>query len=156
MQKLSVSQLSDLSGKTRETCAKRLAGLTPESGPRGALLYHSDAALAAIYEVSEGGEQGALMRERALNLAADTRLKELREQELLGTLAPIAAMEWCVSNICAQISAVLATLPSRLKRRNPHLTAVDLDVVRKEVARVCEIASRAKIELDAPDSEPPV
>lgn len=114
MQKLSVSQLSDLSGKTRETCAKRLAGLTPESGPRGALLYHSDAALAAIYEVSEGGDQGALMRAKVADLEAATTIKNLRIAVERGHLIPGEIVErvWCGFTTAAR--AKLLSMPYRI------------------------------------------
>lgn len=96
-----------------------------------------------------------LVRARTENLEANTALLRLKEAQLLGELAPINVLEWCLSNVCAQISAHLATLPGKLKRKNPNLTAADIHIIRKEIAKVCEIASRAKIELDAPEPESP-
>lgn len=92
-----------------------------------------------------------LDRERALNLQADTALKRLKEQELLGNLAPIAVLEWALSSACAQIGATLETLPAKLKRRLPQLNAADLEIIRKEIAKARNTA--AAIRLDLSDSD---
>ena len=116
MQKLSVSQLSDLSGKTRETCAKRLknAALVAAPGPRNAQLYESDKALAAIYGAVEGGDQGALMRAKVADLEAATTIKNLRIAVERGHLIPGEIVEkvWCGFTTAAR--AKLLSLPYRL------------------------------------------
>ena len=147
MQNLSISQLSDLTGFTRETCSKRLsaAGLVgAPGGPHNATLFDSKAALTAIFETPIS-DQTALMNARAENLIADTKLKALKEQQILGELAPIAALEWCLTSVCAQISAVLETLPAKLKRRLPQLTSADLHLIQTEIARARNAASSATL-----------
>lgn len=91
-----------------------------------------------------------LDRERALNLQADTALKRIKEQQLLGELAPINVLEWALSSACAQIGATLETLPAKLKRRLPQLNAADLEIIRKEIAKARNTA--AAIRLDLGDS----
>lgn len=54
------------------------------------------AALAAIYEVAQGGET-ALATAKIANLDADTRLKELREARERGDLIPA----WVVEQVWA-------------------------------------------------------
>lgn len=88
-----------------------------------------------------------LDRERALNLQADTALKRLKEQQLLGELAPIDALEWALSSVCAQISATLETLPAKLKRRLPQLNTADLEIIRKEIAKTRNAAAAARIDF---------
>ena len=148
MQSLSISQLSDLSGMTRETVAKRLsaAGLVGATGPHNSSLYESPAALKAIFEAPIS-DQTALMNARAENLAADTRLKNIKEQELLGQLAPIAALEWALGNVCSQISGVLEALPAKLKRRLPQLTAADVHLIQSEIAKARNAAASATIQF---------
>lgn len=88
-----------------------------------------------------------LDRERALNLQADTALKRLKEQQLLGELAPIDVLEWALSSVCAQISATLETLPAKLKRRLPQLNTADLELIRKEIAKARNAAATSRIEF---------
>jgi phage terminase Nu1 subunit (DNA packaging protein) len=88
-----------------------------------------------------------LDRERALNLQADTAIKRLKEQQLLGELAPITALEWALSSVCNQIGATLETLPAKLKRRLPQLTAADLEIIRKEIAKARNAAAAVHLDL---------
>lgn len=115
MQKLSVSQLSDLSGKTRETVAKRLkaAGLPAEPGPRNAQLYESDNALSAIFEAPQS-DQGALMRAKVADLEAATTIKNLRIAVERGHLIPGEIVErvWCGFTTAAR--AKLLSMPYRI------------------------------------------
>ena len=146
MQNLSISQLSDLSGMTRETVTKRLnaanLGYTP--GAATAKLYESPAALRAIFEAPLS-DQTVLMNARAENLSADTRLKNLREQEMLGQLAPISALEWALTSVCGQIAGILESLPAKLKRRMPQLTAADVHLIQTEIAKARNAAASATI-----------
>ncbi len=49
---LSISQLSDLTGRDRRTIARQLKDLQHVAGERGAMLYESEAALPAVYAVA--------------------------------------------------------------------------------------------------------
>ena len=153
MRMLSISDFSDLSGVTRETVAKRLsaAGLVATDGRGTAKLFDSTAALKAIFEAPQS-DQTAVMVARAENLAADTSLKRLREQQILGETAPIAALEWALTSVCAQIGAVLETLPAKLKRHLPQLTAADLHLVQTEIARCRNAAAGATLNFEGPKS----
>ena len=53
------------------------------------------------------GEQIDINLERALNLRVDTRLKELKEDQLRNELAPVALISWTLNRVCSQISSVL-------------------------------------------------
>ncbi len=90
-----------------------------------------------------------LERERALNLQADTALKKLKEQQLLGELAPINVLEWALSSVCSQIGATLETLPAKLKRRLPQLNAADLEIIRKEIAKARNAAASVRLDTGA-------
>jgi hypothetical protein len=48
--KLPISKISELTGIHRDTISKRLADLPFEAGKKGAKLYSSEEALAAIYK----------------------------------------------------------------------------------------------------------
>lgn len=153
MKMLSISDFSDLSGMTRETCAKRIAaaGLVAADGKGTARLFDSTAGLKAIFEAPQS-DQTAVMVARAENLAADTSLKRLKEQQILGETAPIAALEWALSSICSQIGAVLETLPAKLKRHLPQLTAADLHLIQTEIAKCRNAAAGATLNFEGPKS----
>lgn len=145
----SISQLSSLTGFTRETVAKRLsaANLEPLPGPTNAKAFESTTALRALYDAPVS-DQGALMAAKVKNIEVDTKLKTLKEQELLGTVAPIDALEWALQSICQQISAILETIPAKLKRSNPALNQADLHVIKREIAKVQNAAAKCAINWD--------
>lgn len=90
----SISQLSELTGKTRETIAKRLkaAGLEPTPGPANSKVFDSVAALPAIYDAPVS-DQGALMAAKVKNLEADTELKSIRRRRETADLIPALIVE---------------------------------------------------------------
>ena len=94
--KQGINWFATATGFTRETVKKRLdaAGLEFTPGPHGGKLYDTPAALAAIYQVTQGGET-ALATAKIANLDADTRLKALREARERGDLIPA----WVVENV---------------------------------------------------------
>lgn len=145
----SVSWLSEKTGFTRETIVKRLknANIDAIPGPKMATMYETKTAFPVLYGQAEGGEQGALMKSRIENLDADTRLKAIKEQELLGQLAPVDILEWALASICSQIGATLETLPAKLKRRLPQLNAADLEIIRKEIAKTRNSAAAVRLDL---------
>lgn len=145
----STSWFSEKTGFTRETVAKRLrnAALVATPGQKMATMYETKDAFPVLYGQAEGGEQGELMKARTENLEADTALKRLKEQQLLGESAPIVALEWALSSACSQIAAVLETIPAKLKRRLPQLTTADLDIIRKEIAKARNSAAAVHLDL---------
>lgn len=149
----SVHWFSEHTGKARETIVKHLkaSGIPMTPGPKMATLYETKDAFPVLYGQAEGGEQGELMKARTENLEADTALKRLKEQQVLGELAPINVLEWALSSICAQIGATLETLPAKLKRRLPQLNAADLDIIRKEIAKARNAAADVRLDLGGSD-----
>jgi hypothetical protein len=145
----SVHWFSEHTGKARETIVKYLkaSGIPMTPGPKMATLYETKDAFPVLYGQAEGGEQGELMKARTENLEADTALKRIKEQQLLGESAPIVALEWALSSACAQIAAVLETIPAKLKRRLPQLSTADLDIIRKEIAKARNSAAAVHLDL---------
>ncbi len=148
---------ADKTGKARETIVKYFnkAGLSPVDGAKQAKLYETITALPVIYSSGKSiVDKNELDRARTENLEADTALKRLKEQELLGNLAPIAVLEWALSSACAQIGATLETLPAKLKRRLPQLNAADLEIIRKEIAKARNTAAAIRLDLGDSDENP--
>jgi hypothetical protein len=113
--KQGITQLAETTGFTRETVKKRLdaAGLQPTPGPHGGKLYDTPAALAAVYEVAQGGET-PLATAKIANLDADTRLKELREARERGDLIPSWVVEQVWGGMTGAARAHLLGLPYKL------------------------------------------
>ena len=73
---LSISELSDLTGQDRRTITRKLEKLNWLEGPKGAHLYASRLALAAIYvSENEGKTFDQARTEQALESAALTRVR---------------------------------------------------------------------------------
>lgn len=73
---LSISELADLTGFDRRTVTKKLEKFTWSEGPKGAHLYNSKGALAALYVAENEGKTFDQARtEQALENAALTRAR---------------------------------------------------------------------------------
>ncbi|MBB1074480.1 terminase small subunit [Rhodoferax sp. 4810] len=147
----SISWYSDKTGMTRVTVKKRLetSGIASTHGAKSAILYDTKDALPALYGRESLSNQGDLMSARAENLRADTRIKELKEQQLRRELAPIVVLEYALSSLCAQVSAILDSIAPKLKRRLPQLTAADIDIIRSEIAKARNAAATIELEFDS-------
>ena len=112
----SISQLAALTGKTRETISKRLsaAGLKPTAGKGTAQEFESTVALAAIFEVQEGGQQGALMAARVRNLDLDSELKRQKRDLADGLVIPTEIVVRVWSGATNAARSQLLALPYRL------------------------------------------
>ena len=86
-------------------------------------------------------------QERAALDRARREQIDLALEQKRGEVAPIVALEWALSSACSQIAAVLETIPAKLKRRMPQLTTVDLDIVRKEIAKARNAAAAVKLDF---------
>lgn len=81
--------------------------------------------------------------ENVLNFNAEkTRLtkaqadaKELEVRLRMGELIPITGAIAAVTQVCELIDSSLSSIPAQLQRAAPHLTASDVDVVRKVIAK---------------------
>jgi len=87
-------------------------------------------------------------RERALNLRADTRLKELKEAQIRKELAPIQLLELVLGKTCAQISATLEAIPLKVKRRVPKLSNAEVEIIRREIIKCQNVASESTLNID--------
>lgn len=128
----SISWYSEKTGFTRETCAKRLANVPFQDGPKAAKLYETREALPALFEVPQGGQQMDLARERAL-LAKSQRTKLDMEIEVLrGKLLPADKVESAWAALAAAFRARMLSLPSKCAPMTTGLANV------AEVERVIE------------------
>ena len=146
MSDMSISELSALTGFTRETVGKRLTNI-PHTAAGNAKRYDPRAALPALYEVAGNSGQIDLMRERAL-LARSQRTKiDLEIGVMQQKLIPAETVEQTWSGMTTAARARLLQLPYRLA-----VAALSADGVFGQVeAAATELVREALTELHAFD-----
>lgn len=137
---------SDNTGKSLDSILKQFekAGLTGKNTPKGK-LYETIKGLETIYKPANSQDITTSKKE---NIDVDTRLKQMKELELLGKLAPIEALEYCLTDVCAQMAAILETLPVKLKRANPQLNSNDMLLITREVVKCRNAMSEVRLNLE--------
>lgn len=131
MKLVSVSLLSDLVTKDRDTVRKAIGGMKFEDGPKGAKLYRSDEALAAIARAAAGPSRFTSDRlnlkkieEIDLNLDIKRReripiedLTEINEQVVLAVVAQIKANKGkkLTQDLINDMLANFRAIPEKLK-----------------------------------------
>lgn len=86
-------------------------------------------------------EKARLTREQADQVA-------LKNAHMRGELAPIELVGWTISKACAQMAAILETIPAKLKRAMPSLGAAEMEIIKKEIVKVQNLAADAEIDFD--------
>jgi hypothetical protein len=98
---LSISRIANLTGKDRHTVAIRMSGLCFKDGTKGAKLYESAEALAAVYSA------GNLEDARAKQALSQAALNTVREQILRKTRIPIEIVTQVMDEIFQSMAATL-------------------------------------------------
>ena len=102
---LSINELADLTGHDRRTITRRLEKFTYTEGPKGAHLYDSRGALAAIYvPENEGMNLDKARTEQALESAALTRA---RREEVEKTRPPLDLVLGFLDVVGQEAAAIL-------------------------------------------------
>ena len=109
--KLPISKISELTGIHRDTISKRLADLPFEAGKKGAKLYSSEDALAAIYKTD------SLEAARAEQARSAAQLNAIRADVLRKTRIPIAFVLQVHDEILQAIVATLKAAEGKLLSR---------------------------------------
>lgn len=73
---------------------------------------------------------------------------ELQVKELARKLAPVHLLGEFTVNLVSAVSAILDSVPGQVKRRNPKIPAKDLAVIKQEIIKAQNAASRVQINLD--------
>lgn len=109
-------------------------------------VYHDDdAEQPAVYDKEL--EQARLFRAQAESY-------ELKNALSRKELAPISLIEWTLGNVCKQISATLASIPQKVKRRAPKLGAKEIEIIAREIKTAQNAAARVTVDFDeySPDN----
>src|SRR5438046_1121488 len=110
---VSISQIASLTGKDRHTVAIRMAGLCFKEGRKGAKLYESAEALAAVYSA------GNLEDARAKQALSQASLNAVREQDIRKQRIPIEVVTEVFDETFQSIAATLKA--AKYKKLTPTL-----------------------------------
>jgi hypothetical protein len=106
--KLPILKIAELTGVHRDTITKRLADLPFEAGKKGAKLYSSEHALAAIYKAD------SLEAARAEQARTAAQLNAIRAEDLRKTRIPIVTVLQAHDEILQAIAATLKAAKGKL------------------------------------------
>ena len=87
-------------------------------------------------------------RERTLLTRVQREGQELKNAQLRRELAPISLIEWTLGKVGNQIGAVLDSIPLKVKKVVPRLTAVEVEHIKREVVKAQNAAARIAVDLD--------
>ncbi len=107
--RLSVNQLSILTGKDRRTITGKVKSLDWMPGPHNGRLYDSAAALEAIYGAQSNTKEGfvSLEEARRLQVLADTRLTEIEIEIKQRQRPPLELVNDILEQLCQGIAATV-------------------------------------------------
>lgn len=151
MKKITISELSVLTGKSRVTITKRLAEkeLKPLKKEGRKQFFDSVEALPAILQHPSElvyKDDLILSQERAKLAVQQTIRLEFKNKVEKGKYLPVEVLSDQLSRACSIIVAHLDSLPMELKKGNPSLTGKDIVIVQKLIARCRNAAANAVIE----------
>ena len=153
MREISVLAVAELTGRNRVTVEKYITqkGIKPIRVEGRKRVFDSEELLSFKLMEKEAArpssdidwdtERARETKERADNL-------ELKNAQLRRELIPVELMSWTLGNIGAQISAVLESIPVKLKRRMARLGASEVDIIKGEIAKCQNIAADIKVDFD--------
>ena len=104
--------------------------------------------IAAGRKSAEDDDSPDLVSQRALLAKSQFEGQELKNAQLRRELAPISLIEWTLGKVGNQIGAVLDSIPLKVKKVVPRLTAVEVEHIKREVVKAQNAAARIAVDLD--------
>lgn len=150
----SISWLSDKTGFDRRTVKNRLKSIPPIKDGR-ALKFETTEVLDILYcgsiketdtELIDGMEP--LDYERWRKTKAEATAQEMKNQVTRRELAPVKLLEFSIAKFAEQASSILESIPLKVKKRLPRLKASEVELVKREIVKVQNAASRIQIDWD--------
>lgn len=87
-------------------------------------------------------------REKLLLIREQRIGQELKNAATRRETAPVALIDWTLSKIGGQIAAILESVPLKVKRLLPRLTATEVEHIRREIVKAQNLAARVTVDLD--------
>jgi phage terminase Nu1 subunit (DNA packaging protein) len=97
-----------------------------------------------------GNDPEALEAEREkVLLTREQRIgQELKNAQTRRELAPVQLIEWTLSRIGSQISAIFDSIPLKVKKLMPKLSASEIELIKRELVKAQNAAARVTVNLD--------
>ena len=105
------------------------------NGPSANLAAKGDKAGTDDLDLAAERARLAKMQADKIEMENAVRRGELVEVDILRTV---------LADVAGQLSSALESIPVKLRREAPHLTATDLDVVKREIAKARNLMSEIK------------
>jgi len=86
--------------------------------------------------------------ERARLTKSQADGQEMKNAVMRRELAPVDLIEWTLNKVASQIGAVLDSIPQKVKRRVPSLTAAQIDFIKREIVTCQNSAAKITVDLD--------
>jgi terminase small subunit / prophage DNA-packing protein len=99
-------------------------------------------------QLSKPFEKEEYDKEKTLLTREQRIAQELKNARSRAEVAPISLIEWTLSNVGAQIAAVLEAIPLKIKKLMPRMTASEIEQIRREVINAQNAASKITVNLD--------
>jgi hypothetical protein len=126
--RVSVNELSNITGRDRHTIRKQLDSLPSINGKKGALLYDSKRALSVIYKT------GNLEDARAKHALSQVSLNAVREEDLRKSRIPL---EEILDVLDFTFQSIASTLKAaKFKKLTPELINEIFDKIRAGFAKI--------------------
>lgn len=87
-------------------------------------------------------------QERMLLTRAQREGQELKNAQLRRELAPVDLIAWVLGKAGNQIGAILDSIPLKVKKVAPRLSALELETIKREVVKAQNCAARMTVDLD--------
>lgn len=150
-----VAALLDVSTKTVQRYQERKNDPIPFKKTPARIVYNPNEVLNwAIHQSRKSGLQDLTQEEidhdyEKARLTKEQATKEaLRNAQLRNELAPIDILQWTINKVGGQISSILSAVPLKIKRRIPSLTTSDVEMIKREIVKAQNAASKITIDLD--------
>ncbi|MCU7836514.1 MAG: terminase small subunit [gamma proteobacterium symbiont of Taylorina sp.] len=122
---------------------KEVRGMYPLIGTvRGYVLFLQGQELSP-----EGGSSDYQINRNRL-IAAQADAQEMKNKVDAKTYAPVVVIESVIGNLASKIVSLTDSIPIKIKSRLPHLKSKEIDIVKREVIKIRNEASKIEINWD--------
>ena len=111
-------------------------------------LAHHEALLKKATSIANQNLSRTEREEKLRLVTAQAEGQEIKNAQLREELAPVDLLRWVLGKVGGQVSAIFDALPMHLKNRNPKLTASNIEMIQRDVAKVQNLAAQMTVDLD--------
>ncbi len=141
----------DISARRFRVLAK--TGVLPTSKGRGGynldevrLAYIKYLRGIATGQVKDGDGEEASEQDYETLIEQERHRKLKRENDIAdGLVAPVDQLTEALTGVLSQQVAILEAIPNNVKRKNPAISARDIEVIKKEIAKARNLAADVTI-----------